>query len=312
MSDISTSVFIFTGFLESGKTSAIQDVLLKRSISCNGKSLIICTETGEIEYREEFLREKNIEVIFIENQEEFTESSLEEINRKYSPVNVYIEVNGMWNIKEIMDTEFPSGWKIESIFSIVNAETYERYRMNMRQMIMEPLRVSDVIIFNRCSDNIKKNDIRSGLKIWNPTAEVFFMRKDGSLDSKEEEFALKESSGQIEIEETLFIPWFVDCIENTDKYYGKEIRMNAMVAKGEELQKNQFYAGRMAAICCAEDAQYIGFTAEYDGKIPKKGEWIELTAKIDRGVLANNCMIILLKVKEWEHIQPPDDSYIYL
>jgi G3E family GTPase len=43
----SVAVFIFAGFLESGKTTALQGMLLAKKEILDGKSVIISTEDGE-------------------------------------------------------------------------------------------------------------------------------------------------------------------------------------------------------------------------------------------------------------------------
>ena len=48
-------VFIFAGFLDSGKTTALQGTLLKTRRPGEGKAVIICTEEGEEEFKAEAL-----------------------------------------------------------------------------------------------------------------------------------------------------------------------------------------------------------------------------------------------------------------
>ncbi|MEE3496000.1 MAG: hypothetical protein VZR06_12630, partial [Butyrivibrio sp.] len=100
-------------------------------------------------------------------------------------------------------------------------------------------------------------------------------------------------------------------IEDTDKYYGKTVRFTALITGGNGLGSNQFYAGRYAAICCAEDAQYIGFVAKYDGEIPKNGDWVILEARIAKGQRADNKLVILLVVNKLTKIEAPEDRFLY-
>lgn len=304
-------VYIFAGFMDSGKTSALQGVLLRNEILMERKSLILCTEEGEEEYDSVLLHKKNIEIEYVNDEDEITEEYLGNITEKHDVDYIYIEFNGTWDLKRLITETIPKAWEIVSVFSFVDATTYDLYLKNMRQVIMNPLSVSDVILFNRCTEATRKGDIRRSLKILNNRAEVHFTHVDGSLDDGIDELLLQDENGVLEIDDQLFCPWFVDCIENTDKYYGKKIRANVMTTFGNGLLQNQFYAGRMAAICCAEDAQFIGFVAECQGVIPKKGEWLDITATIKKGLIDNNKAIILLDIEEAKKIEQPEDIYLY-
>ena len=65
-----------------------------------------------------------------------------------------------------------------------------------------------------------------------------------------DEFFLPDEKGTIDVTDEVFCSWFVDCIENTDKYYGKKVRFSGIVTRGKGLAWNQFYVGRYIAVCC--------------------------------------------------------------
>lgn len=306
-----TEIYIFAGFMDSGKTTAIQGVLLKNELLTDRKSLILCTEEGEMDYDATLLKEKNVEILYIDDEDELNEDYLNTVVAEHNVDCVYVEFNGMWNLKLFIHEKVPKSWTIATVFSFVDATTYDLYLKNMRQVLMMPLSVSDVILFNRCTEKTKKGDIRSALKILNNRVDVYFSRMDGSIDDATLELLLPDVNGNLEIDDSLFCPWFIDCIENTDKYYGKRIRTTVMITRGEGLADHQFYVGRMAAVCCAEDAQFIGFVAECDGNVPKNGEWLDIVATIKQGVMGESRAIILLQIEEAKKIETPEDIYLY-
>lgn len=308
----SVAVFVFAGFLESGKTTALQGMLLSKREILDGKSVIISTEDGEEQYKKDILKELDIDVIETEDEESFTLEYLEEIDRRYRPDTVYIEFNGMWDLKTFINKELPDGWYYATIFSLVDATTYEIYQQNMRQTLMNPLSVSDVILFNRFDESFSKGDVRRALKILNNRAEVFFTRKDGSIDNGTDELFIPDEAGVLEVDSSLFCPWFVDCVENTDKYYDKKVRFTAMVSSGRGLGAGQIYVGRYAAICCAEDAQFIGFIAQTKGRDDlSDGDWVELEALVTQGEMDRGRKIILLKADEIKKVEAPEEKFLY-
>ena len=273
--------------------------------------MIICTEEGEEEYDKDSLKRIGVDVVYVDEEEMLNEQFLEELNSNYKPVNVYLEFNGMWDLKAFLEKKMPKGWYMANIFSLVDATTYDVYMKNMRQTLMTPLSVSDVILFNRCREGFQKGEARRAIKLLNGRAELFFAGMDGKVDQGFDELNLIETDGLLEIDDAIFCPWFVDLIEHTDKYYEKEVELTAMVSSGKGLVKDQFYAGRYVAICCAEDAQFVGFVAKYDKTIPKDGSWIKLRAILKQGEIDGKRRVIVLKVTKLEEVEAPEEKLLY-
>ena len=186
----------------------------------------------------------------------------ERIAQKEQPERIFIEFNGMWNLKAFLEQPLPRGWYYSTIFSFVDAMTYALYLKNMRLIIMSPLSVSDVIIFNRCDESFPREDTRRAIKLLNPNAEVFFTRPDGTLETCSDLLLESDKDGLLTISEDTFCRWFVDTIEHTDRYYGKKVHFIGMVTRDLHASGKRFYLGRYVLICCPEDAQFVGFVAE--------------------------------------------------
>lgn len=92
-----TRVYLFTGFLESGKSSFIQDTLLEQGFGEDEKTLIIACEEGEVAFDIPALEKENASVEFIENEEDLNYETLLHLHQKYQPTQVMIEYNGMWD-----------------------------------------------------------------------------------------------------------------------------------------------------------------------------------------------------------------------
>ena len=80
-------VYLFTGFMDSGKTSLITQTLQENDFGIGSRSLIIACEDGDEEYDEEALAKNKITVVGVESEEEFTEEYLKafpELEGRYS------------------------------------------------------------------------------------------------------------------------------------------------------------------------------------------------------------------------------------
>ena len=65
-------VYLFTGFMDSGKTSLILETLLGNEFGVGAKNLILMCEDGDVEYDEEKLKEINADIIQVKSPEDFT------------------------------------------------------------------------------------------------------------------------------------------------------------------------------------------------------------------------------------------------
>ncbi len=276
-------VYVFTGFMDSGKTSLIQETLFENDFGGGNKTLIICCEDGEKEYDAEKLKTINAQVTMLEEQDAFNEEVLNQLNLEFLPEQVFIEYNGTWDVATLLETKLPKGWIIVQSLATVDATTFEMYLNNMRQMIMEQLFKADVVIFNRCDDNTPKGKFRRAVKAQNRPAQIVYERADGSVDEgADEELPFDINQEVIELSDADYALWYMDAMDDPKKYDGKKIKFLALVYNPEKkMKKGMFVPGRFAMTCCVEDVQFIGFKAKYaNSEEIKHKSWIELTAEV--------------------------------
>lgn len=274
-------IYLFTGFMDSGKTTLIKETLLENGFAEQGKSLIICCEDGDIAYDEEELAKVNTNLVMVEKEEDFTGDYLNKLSAEYQPDQIFIEYNGTWGMDTLLETNMPKGWEIIQALATVDATTFDLYLSNMRTMIMEQLFQADVVIFNRCDDSTDKGKYRRNVKALNRKAQLVYERADGTLDEREEELPFDISGDELDITDADYAIWYMDCMENPKKYEGKKVKYLALVYNPEKLKKGVFVPGRFAMTCCADDVTFIGFKCKYpeEDKILHKS-WIQITAEV--------------------------------
>ena len=69
---MSIPVYIFTGFLESGKTTLIKDTLLDPGFGQEEKTLLLVCEEGMVEYDDAFLAKTNTTLVVVEKEEDLS------------------------------------------------------------------------------------------------------------------------------------------------------------------------------------------------------------------------------------------------
>ncbi len=274
-------VYMINGFLESGKTEFITYTLSQPYFRIKGKTLIIACEEGEVEYESDLLKKCNAVVELIEEEEDFNTANLVELEKKHKPERIIIEYNGMWNFKNM---RLPWHWKIEQQITTIDGSTFPVYYNNMRSLLAEMVKKSEMIIFNRCDGIEELNVYKRNIKAVNQNADVIFEDANGEIDTIfEEDLPYDLNAPVIELDNTGYGIWYLDSLDHLERYEGKTIRFKAMVLIPDGFQKGYFVPGRMAMTCCADDMAFLGFACEYAGADSlKQKEWVEVTATISK------------------------------
>lgn len=272
-------VYIINGFLESGKTEFIVYTLAQPYFQLKGKTLLVLCEEGEIEYDEKLLKDSNTVLELIEEEEDFTPSALMELDKKYKPERIIIEYNGMWNFKNM---KLPWHWSIEQQITCIDASTFPMYYTNMKSLLAEMVRKSEMIIFNRCDGIEDLASYKRNIKAVNQKAEIIFEDSNGEIDEIfEDDLPYNLEDDPIVLNNTGYGIWYIDSMDHLERYLDKKIQFTAQVLKPENFPKDAFVPGRMAMTCCAEDMSFLGYVCKY-GETDKleQRDWVKVTAVV--------------------------------
>lgn len=272
-------VYLINGFLESGKTDFIKYTISQPYFQTRGTTLLILCEEGEIEYEQTLLKKTRTVMEVIEEEEDFTIESLMELEKKHKPERIIIEYNGMWNVK---DMKLPIHWSIDQQITMIDASTFPMYYTNMKSMVAEMVRKSEMIIFNRC-DGIKElSNYKRNVKAVNQQAEIIFEDSQGEIEEMmEEELPYDLNQPVVELDNEGYGIWYLDSLDHIERYVGKTVQFVGQVLKPSSFPSDYFVPGRLAMTCCADDMAFLGFACEYDkaSELTQKS-WVKVTATI--------------------------------
>ena len=192
-------VFVVHGFLESGKTRFVQETLADDYFSGGERNLVIACEEGVEEYEDELLQKTNTTLVVLEDKSEFNEMFLAECQKKYKPTQIIVEYNCMWGLDYLREMYMPKGWFVAQVITTVDATTFDVYLKNMKSLFMEMAKDSDLIIFNRSTDETPAATYKRNMRAVNPKAQVVFEKEDGSQLEFEEEMPFDINADVIEI-----------------------------------------------------------------------------------------------------------------
>jgi len=279
-------VYVINGFLESGKTEFIRYTLSQPYFQIKGRTLLIVCEEGEVEYEEKLLSKSRTDMVVIDEEEDFNPSHLMELEKKYRPERIIIEYNGMWNYKNM---KLPWYWTMEQQITTIDASTFPMYFTNMKSLLAEMLRKSEMIIFNRCDDVEDLSVYKRNVKAINQQADIIFEGSEGEINQIfEDDLPYDLNDPVIELNNEGYGIWYLDSLDNLDRYIGKTIQFTGMVVKPKGFPKGYFVPGRMAMTCCAEDMAFLGFACEYDkADTLAEKQWVRVTAKVVKEYFAD-------------------------
>ncbi len=274
-------VYIINGFLESGKTEFISFTLAQPYFKTKGTTLLLLCEEGEAAYDPQLLKKSKTVAEVIEDEADFNPSHLLEVEKKVNPERIIIEYNGMWNCK---DMKMPFHWTVEQQITIINAATFPMYYNNMKSLVAEMVRKSELIIFNRCDGINDLGSYKRNVKAVNPKTEIVFEDKNGEINQLFEEdlpYDLKQDT--LELGNTEYGIWYIDSMDNLDRYVGKTVIFTAMVMRPKKFPRGYFIPGRMAMTCCTEDMAFIGYACKYDHADElKEQQWVRVSAVVKK------------------------------
>lgn len=273
------AVYMINGFLESGKTEFITYTLAQPYFQTRGTTLLLLCEEGEVEYDDDLLKKSRTVVELIESEADFNPNHLLELEKKYKPERVIVEYNGMWNFKNM---KLPWHWKIEQQITTIDGSTFPNYYTNMRSLLAEMVRNSEMIIFNRCDGISDLSSYKRNIKAVNPRADIIFEDANGEItEIMEDDLPYDLKQEVLALDDYGYGIWYLDSMDHLERYIDKKVEFTAMVLKPEEFPKNYFVPGRMAMTCCADDMAFLGYPCEYEGveQLAQK-EWVKVKALV--------------------------------
>lgn len=244
-------VYVFSGFLDSGKTQAIKGTLNNPRFNEGEPSLIICLEQGDVEYDKGFLKATNSEVVYLDTVNDLTIEKQKELDEKYNFERVFIELNGMEDDNILYNNGFISNWELAQTLTTMDASKFSLYLTNMRQFLYNHVVNAEVVILNR-ADGVDKRYLRNNLKSINQYVELIFEDKDGNVTNKIED-ELFDLSKDLDISDIDYGLWFMDAIDNPAKYDKKKITIKVKYVAEMKEYNNVLIMGRRAMVCCAND-----------------------------------------------------------
>ena len=278
-------VYIINGFLESGKTKFIQEMLEDKEFNTGEKTLLLICEEGVEEYDPEQFWGKNVYMDLIEDPEDLTVDRLTRFVSAKKIERLIVEYNGMWPLQKLYDA-IPDGGFLNDHVLLIDATTFINYNNNMRQMMVEKLTDAEFVLFNRCVEGRSDIDLfHKIVRTSNRRCQICYEYSDGKQvpDEIEDPLPFDINAPVIVIDDRDYALWYRDLTENMQNYDGKTVRFKGVCAVDRSMSAGGFVVGRHVMTCCAADIRYMGLVAQGSIIAPpkvKNYDWVNIEAKI--------------------------------
>ena len=275
------AVYLFTGFLESGKTSFLNETLSDSRFATGEETLVLLCEEGEVEVDIDALLKKNIFVEIIDDQTKLTIPNLKALQKKYKAKQVIIEYNGMWELPDLYGA-MPSDWLLYQEIAFFDARSILNYNLNMRSLVVDKLQNCELAVFNRFNSAVDKMEIHKIVRGLNRQCNIIYEDENGEIeyDNIEDPLPFDIEAETIEIGIKDYAIWYRDLLEEMEKYDKKTVKFTGVIAFDKRMPDNCFITGRPVMTCCVDDIAFKGILCVNRSPMLKNGDWIVLTAKV--------------------------------
>ena len=276
-------VYLFTGFLEAGKTKFIQETLEDKRF-CNGeKTLLLLCEEGEEEYEPDEFAGGGVEIRVLSDKSELTTENLTKLADEVKAERVVIEYNGMWLLDDLY-TALPEAWMVYQEFFFADARSILSYNDNMRQLVFDKLKSAELVVFNRFSPDTDKMPYHKLVRAVSRRADIAYESPEGKVEYDDivDPLPFDLNADIVEIGDEDYATWYRDLSEEPKKYEGKTVRFKCMGLQRKRTPSESFLVGRHVMTCCVEDIQFAGLICQWAGaQSVEDNSWIMLTARVN-------------------------------
>lgn len=268
-------VYMFTGFLESGKTTFIKKRLKDNTFIKNELVLLLACEDGFVEYE----NYENVRIETMYDTDQISKEHLESINANYDMI--LIEANGMEKTEKLISI-FPDNWVLFQQIMFIDSKTFVNYNMMFRELMKDKIVGSEMIVFNRVNEKMDKMVFHNSVRMFSRLKSIYYEHIDGRIEKDEiiEPLPYNLEQEVIEVAFNDYAIFYQNLNEENTKYFNKKIKSKLQFRSIESSK----YLGRRVMICCEADIKFLGiYISNYESFSLRDSKWYEI-----EGIIRNN------------------------
>ena len=275
-------VYVFTGFLDSGKSTFLQSTLEDKRFNSGERTLVLLCEEGECELDASRFAGKNVTVEVIDDPSVFSPEYLTALQKKVRAQRVMVEYNGMWLLNDLYE-KMPSNWVVYQEMMFADANMFPAFNANMRNLCVDKMQGAQLIVFNRAQKGFDKMALHKIVRAVSRRAEIAYEygEDDVEYDDIEDPLPFDKDAPIIHVEDKDFALWYRDLSEELSTYDGKTVCFKGQVVVDRSIPKDCFVVGRPLMTCCEDDIRFAGLVCEWSKTDELSSRmWVTITASV--------------------------------
>lgn len=275
-------VYLFTGFLDAGKSTFLQSTLEDKRFNSGERTLVLLCEEGENELEPSRFSGKNVTVEVLDDPAQLTVEHLTSLQKKCRAQRVMVEYNGMWLLDDLYQN-LPKNWVIYQEMMFADANSFPAYSANMRNLAVDKLRSAQLVVFNRAQKGFDKMALHKIVRGVSRRTEIAYEygEDDVEYDDIEDPLPFDKEAPVIVVEDADYALWYRDLSEELDTYDGKAVEFKGQVVVDRTIPKECFIIGRPLMTCCVDDIRFAGLVCQWpDAGSLKNRDWVTVRASI--------------------------------
>lgn len=275
-------VYMFTGFLDAGKSTFLQSTLEDKRFNNGERTLVLLCEEGECELEPARFSGKNVTIQIVESPDELTLANMTAWQKSSRAQRVMVEYNGMWAMEDLF-RNMPRNWVIYQEMMFADANTFAVYNANMRERVVDKLQGAQLVVFNRAPRDLDKMTLHKIVRGISRRADIAYEYGDDVVeyDDIEDPLPFDKGAAVIKVEDRDYALWYRDLSEELPSYDGKTVTFKGQVVVDRTIPANCFIVGRPLMTCCADDIRFAGLVCEWQKTVSLSSrDWVTVTAKI--------------------------------
>lgn len=263
--------FIIMGFLDSGKTTFINNVLADPKFPSQ-RTAVLQTEFGE--------EEVNPDAAAIFEAEDCDELAalLAKTEREGKYDTVIVEYNGMWKYDRLVEA-LPIGCEKPRRLMFADWRSIFLFNRNMRELLYDKFINCDLVVFNRCIETTDISALHSLARSISINCQIVFEYSNGRRipDTIQDDLPYDLNADKIAVDDSDYAIWLRDLNEHPNLYAGKTFRVKCRRADGA----GSALLGRHVMSCCAADIAFKGVKCIAGQEHIPDSQWFTVEATIE-------------------------------
>ena len=275
-------VYMFTGFLDAGKSTFLQSTLEDKRFNNGERTLILLCEEGECELEPARFSGKNVTIQRVDAPEQLTVDNMTAWQKGCRAQRVMVEYNGMWAMDDLF-RNMPKNWVVYQEMMFADANTFEVYNANMRERVVDKLQGAQLVVFNRSQRDADKMPLHKIVRGISRRTDIAYEYDNDEVeyDTIEDPLPFDKNAKIIEVDDKDYALWYRDLSEELDSYDRKTVCFKGQVVIDKTIPKGTFIVGRPLMTCCVDDIRFAGLVCEWDRVAELSSrDWVVVTATI--------------------------------